>query len=366
MYFSQGKLGRVCTYIQHVWGIIGHLLVEAGNVAGTDNTPPQVPPKLCGGRLRGWVGSAGGRCEAGGRMLTLMMLLVALSVEGWRSPVTAAPAVSAAALGQVAPAQRGDPCAGAWLAPYLPVSGLPWGGVWTPCRFSHPSLGERNVLTAPALGKTRRRPGKAAAAHRPGGPAQSGPAVAPPEVLMELALSCASSAVAGGRSWWSVGRLGKTATATRRCWWTGLAGSVVSRIQPPRWKLAVLPEWGCDAKHHPWKVVAPVGSGGPRPQGVLQPPVEPFYQSVWLRMVCCRGRMLDVEQTAEARPQGGRELGPPFRCDGGNSKPGYPTGEEGLVQSVAVMDERGMATSRFGRLLWTGSVPRRLFIPALQ
>ena len=33
--------------------------------------------------------------------------------------------------------------------------------------------------------------------------------------------------------------------------------------------------------------------------------------------------MLDVEQTAEARPQGGRELGPSVRCDGGgNSKPG--------------------------------------------
>jgi hypothetical protein len=42
--------------------------------------------------------------------------------------------------------------------------------------------------------------------------------------------------------------------------------------------------------------------------------------------------MLDVEQTAEAPPQGGHELGPPVRCDGGgNSKPGYPTGEEGPV-----------------------------------
>ncbi len=40
--------------------------------------------------------------------------------------------------------------------------------------------------------------------------------------------------------------------------------------------------------------------------------------------------MLDVEQTAEARPQGGRELGPPVWCDGGlNSKPGDPTGKEG-------------------------------------
>jgi hypothetical protein len=40
--------------------------------------------------------------------------------------------------------------------------------------------------------------------------------------------------------------------------------------------------------------------------------------------------MLDVEQTAKAHPEGGHELGPPVRCDGGgNSKPGYPTGEEG-------------------------------------
>jgi hypothetical protein len=97
----------------------------------------------------------------------------------------------------VAPAQRGDPCAAAWLVPYLPVSGLLLGGVWIPCLFSRPSLGERNVLTAPALGKVRRRLGTAAAAHRPGGPARSGPAAAPPVVLMELVPSCAASALAG-------------------------------------------------------------------------------------------------------------------------------------------------------------------------
>ncbi len=34
-------------------GIIGHVTVEAGNTVGTDGAPPQVPPKLCGGRLRG-------------------------------------------------------------------------------------------------------------------------------------------------------------------------------------------------------------------------------------------------------------------------------------------------------------------------
>ncbi len=105
-----------------MFGIIGHVTVKVGNVAGTDSTPPQVPPKLRGGRLRGRVGLAAGRCEAGGRMLTWMMLLVALSVEGRRSPV--ASCVGGAG-GQVTPAQRGDPCVAAWLALHLPVSGLP-------------------------------------------------------------------------------------------------------------------------------------------------------------------------------------------------------------------------------------------------
>jgi hypothetical protein len=53
VYFRLGKLRRVCTYLQHMWGIIGHVTVEAGNAVGTDGAPPQVPPKLCGGRLRG-------------------------------------------------------------------------------------------------------------------------------------------------------------------------------------------------------------------------------------------------------------------------------------------------------------------------
>jgi hypothetical protein len=46
VYFSQSKLGRVCTYKQHVLllGIIGHVTVKAGNVVGKDGTPPQVPP----------------------------------------------------------------------------------------------------------------------------------------------------------------------------------------------------------------------------------------------------------------------------------------------------------------------------------
>ena len=53
VFFKLGTLRRVSTYVQHVWGIIGHVTAEAGNTVGTDGAPPQVPPKLCGGRLRG-------------------------------------------------------------------------------------------------------------------------------------------------------------------------------------------------------------------------------------------------------------------------------------------------------------------------
>ncbi len=41
VYFRLGKLRRVSTYVQHVWGIIGHVTVEAGNTVGTDAAPPQ-------------------------------------------------------------------------------------------------------------------------------------------------------------------------------------------------------------------------------------------------------------------------------------------------------------------------------------
>jgi hypothetical protein len=30
VYFKLGRLGRVSTYVKHVWGIIGHVTVEAG------------------------------------------------------------------------------------------------------------------------------------------------------------------------------------------------------------------------------------------------------------------------------------------------------------------------------------------------
>jgi hypothetical protein len=42
VYFRLGKLRRVSTYVQHVWGIIGHVTAEAGNTVGTDGAPPQL------------------------------------------------------------------------------------------------------------------------------------------------------------------------------------------------------------------------------------------------------------------------------------------------------------------------------------
>ncbi len=41
MYFRLGRLQRVYTYVQHVWGIIGHVTAEAGSPVGTDGAPPQ-------------------------------------------------------------------------------------------------------------------------------------------------------------------------------------------------------------------------------------------------------------------------------------------------------------------------------------
>ncbi len=41
VYFRLGRLRRVYTYVQHMWGIIGHVTVEAGNTVGTDGAPPQ-------------------------------------------------------------------------------------------------------------------------------------------------------------------------------------------------------------------------------------------------------------------------------------------------------------------------------------
>ncbi len=40
VYFRLGRLQRVYTYVQQMWGIIGHVTVEAGNTVGTDGAPP--------------------------------------------------------------------------------------------------------------------------------------------------------------------------------------------------------------------------------------------------------------------------------------------------------------------------------------
>ena len=42
VYFKLGTLRRVSTYVQHVWGIIGHVTAEAGNTVGTDGAPPHL------------------------------------------------------------------------------------------------------------------------------------------------------------------------------------------------------------------------------------------------------------------------------------------------------------------------------------
>ncbi len=42
VYFRLGRLRRISTYVQQMWGIIGHVTVEAGNTVGTDGAPPHV------------------------------------------------------------------------------------------------------------------------------------------------------------------------------------------------------------------------------------------------------------------------------------------------------------------------------------
>ncbi len=107
------------------------------------------------------------------------------------------------------------------------------------------------------------------AAHRPGVPGQSGLTTAPLVVWMELGSRCA----AGENSL------------------SSLKEALIPSITQGRWSYQS----------------AAAARG---PQGFLQPPVEPLDQSVSLRMVRCRGRVLDVEQAAQAHPKGRCELGP--------------------------------------------------------
>ncbi len=67
MYFRLGRLRRVSTYVQQMWGIIGHVTVEAGNTVGTDGAPPQVPPnsEAAGSEVESVRRSGGARQAAG-------------------------------------------------------------------------------------------------------------------------------------------------------------------------------------------------------------------------------------------------------------------------------------------------------------
>jgi hypothetical protein len=68
-------------------------------------------------------------------------------------------------------------------------------------------------------------------------------------------------------------------------------------------------------------VVDPVCRGAAGAEGVLQAAVEAFYHSVGLLVVGGSLVVLDVEQAAEGRPQGGSELGPAFCRDSESAHP---------------------------------------------
>ncbi len=89
----------------------------------------------------------------------------------------------------------------------------------------------------------------------------------------------------------------------------------------------------------------PVGGGGLGPQGVLQPPVEPLDQPVGLRMVSCRGRVLDVEQAAQARKRADVNWAPLSEVMvAGTPKGDTHPAKRALAQSTAVMEASGMAS----------------------
>jgi hypothetical protein len=130
---------------------LGRVKVKAGNTTGTNSAPPLVPPQTLRQQAQR-LSRFSGRASRSGRQDADVVVDVGGNVGGMlkvtcRGPP---PAVTAAMHGQVAPAQRGDPCAVAWLVLCLSVSWLLSGGVSRPCRSSRPSLGGRNVLSAPA------------------------------------------------------------------------------------------------------------------------------------------------------------------------------------------------------------------------
>jgi hypothetical protein len=52
VYFRLGRLRRVSTYVQQMWGIIGHMTVEAGNAVGTDGGSEVESVRRSGGAKR--------------------------------------------------------------------------------------------------------------------------------------------------------------------------------------------------------------------------------------------------------------------------------------------------------------------------
>ncbi len=112
VYFKLGTLRRVSTYVQHVWGIIGHVTAEAGNKVGTDGAPPQVPPQTLR-RQAQRLSRFGGRAARSGRLDTEEVVVGGAVGGKLNGTCRCRPAMSAAARKPVAPAQRGVPCAAA-------------------------------------------------------------------------------------------------------------------------------------------------------------------------------------------------------------------------------------------------------------
>jgi len=66
--------------------------------------------------------------------------------------------------------------------------------------------------------------------------------------------------------------------------------------------ITVLPGRGADAQQNPGKVREPVGRSQAGAQGVLQPTVKAFNQTISLGMIGCSRGKAEVEEAGEAGP----------------------------------------------------------------
>ncbi len=66
MYFKLGRLGRVSTYVQQMWGIIGHVTVEAGKHSRSRWRATTGPPQTLR-RQAQRLSQFGGRAARSGR-----------------------------------------------------------------------------------------------------------------------------------------------------------------------------------------------------------------------------------------------------------------------------------------------------------